>query len=82
MLNIHCSVCACVITGFPGHESHNVSHCPCVYRSHEAPSVKQSRGSGLYSDQSLKQAPLDPADQMLDDSEEQPMQHDPVVVNR
>lgn len=60
----------------------NFLQCPHFDRSHEAPSVKQSRGSGLYSDVSLKHPSRDPADQMLDDTEEQPMQDDPVYANR
>ena len=44
--------------------------------------MRQSRGSGLYSDVSLHHASQDQADQMLEDSEAQPMHDDAVFVNR
>ena len=51
-------------------------------RSHEAPSVGRSRGSGMYDDVSLKHPSVDPPDQMMEDSEEQSMHDDPVLANR
>lgn len=60
----------------------NSLHFPGLSRSREAASVGQSRGSGLYSDVTLRHPSVDPADQMLEDSEEQPMQDDPSFCNR
>lgn len=61
---------------------HELCKTNVLSRSHEAPSVRQSRGSGLYDDVSLKHPSLDPSNQMLEDSEEQSVQDDPVLANR
>ncbi len=54
------------------------------YRSGGAPSVKNSRGSGMYDDGevSLQQPPTDPGDQMLEDSEDMLQDADALVSNR
>ncbi len=53
-------------------------------RSGEAPSVKNSRGSGMYDDGevSLQQPPADPGDQMLEDSQEMLQDADALLSNR
>jgi len=57
-----------------------IAHC----RSGEAPSVKNSRGSGMYDDGevSLQQPPTDPGDQRLEDSEDMLQDADELVSNR
>ncbi|KAL3142662.1 hypothetical protein ABBQ38_002971 [Trebouxia sp. C0009 RCD-2024] len=63
-------------------DDHSTLYTRRSTRSHEAPSVRQSRASGMYDDVSLKLPSVDPPDQMMEDSEEQSMQDDPVLVNR